>query len=257
MRTFNRPRSLERALESLAGQVYRNLDIVVVSDAGEDVSGIVARFERVRLIVHETNRGAIVTANTGLHESRGEFVGLLDDDDVLFPDHVSTLMTALDRSGADVAHSDVISAFYDVAFDPDVPYGYSVFLNKIGEPTDLYVGDGIGPMAALFRRSLAHEIGGYDDALPHCEDWDFWIRLAQRADFVHVPRITALYSIRNDNTNMMSYNTGGFKAAMSQLIEKYRLDDRPMLAEVRADMIARFQARAGRAIFPPPALERR
>lgn len=257
IRTYNRPLFLERALQSVERQKYRNLEMVVVSDAGEDVSGIVARFERARLIVHETHRGAVPSANTGLQASRGEFVGLLDDDDILFPDHLSSLVAALRQSGADVVHADAVAAFYDVQADADVPYGYSIFLNKIGEPTDLYLGDGIGPMSALFRRSAALDLGGYDETLPHCEDWDFWIRLAQRHDFVHLPRVTAQYSVRNDGTNMMSYNSAGFKRAMLQLTEKYPLDDRPLLAEVRADTTRRFLTKASQAIFPPPALKRR
>jgi hypothetical protein len=257
MRTYNRPQSLERALESVERQTYRNIEVVVVSDAGEDVSEIVARFPRARLVVHETNRGAIRAANTALYASRGDFVGILDDDDVLFPDHVSTLVAVLERSGADIAHSDAISAFYDVASNPDAPYGYSIFLNKPGEPTDLYITDGIGPMAALFRRTLALDVGGYDENLPHCEDWDMWIRLSQRTDFVHVPRVTAMYSIRNDDTNMMSYNTEGFKRAMMLLKEKYPLDDRPLLAQVRDTSMGRFAAQAGLPIFPAPALKRR
>jgi len=257
IRTYNRPRFLERALQSAERQTYRNLEIVVVSDGGEDVSGIVARFGRAGLIVHETRRGAVPAANTGLHASRGEFVGLLDDDDVLFPDHVSSLVAALRRSGAGVAHADTVSAFYDMTADHDVPYGYSIFLNKIGEPTDLYLSDGIGPMSALFRREAALDLGGYDETLPHAEDWDLWIRLAQRYDFVRVRRVTAQYSIRNDETNMMIYNSAGFKRAMLQLTEKFPLDDRPLLAEARANLTRLFLSKAGPAIFPPPALERR
>jgi hypothetical protein len=257
VRTFNRPNFLERALQSIERQTYRNLEIVVVNDGGEDVSGIVGCFERARTVVHETNQGAVPTANTGLRASRGEFIGLLDDDDLLFPDHVGSLVAALQRSGADIAHADVVSAFYDMTTDADIPYGYSIFLNKIGEPTEFYIGDGIGPMSTLYRRTLALELGGYDETLPHSEDWDLWIRLAQRCDFVHVPRVTAMYSIRNDGTNMMSYNTAGFTQSMHQLVAKYDLSDRPILNQVRDDVMKRFLAQASQAIFPPPALERR
>jgi hypothetical protein len=257
VRTRDRPEFLERALQSLERQTYRNLEIVVVNDAGKDVSGIVARFARTRSIVHETNRGAVPSANAGLRASQGEFVGLLDDDDVLFPDHVSTLVAALERSGADVAHADAVSAFYDVSTGSEMPYGYAIFLNRIGEPTDLFITDGIGPMSALYRRAVALELGGYDEALPHSEDWDLWLRLSQRYDFVHVPRVTAQYSIRNDGTNMMSYNAEGFKRSLYQLAEKFPLAARPMLEQARVEMIRRSAPRASQAIFPQPGLERR
>ncbi len=256
VRTYNRPRFLERALQSAERQTYRNLEIVVVNDGGEDVSDIVARFERAKLVDGKTRRGAVAAANAGLRAARGEFAGLLDDDDVLFPDHVAALVAALRRSGAQVAHADTVTAFYDVSADPDVPYGYSIFLNKIGESTDLYLGDGIGPMSALFRRDAVLDLGGYDETLPHCEDWDLWIRLGQRYDFVHVPRITAQYSVRNDDSNMMSYNISGFRLAMMQLTEKFPLESRPLLSAARADLTQQFLSRAFPVIFPSPALKR-
>lgn len=257
VRTYNRPDYLERALRSIARQTYENVEAVVVSDGGVDVADVVARFERARLIVHETNRGAIPSANTGLRESRGEFVGLLDDDDVLFPDHVGTLVAALRRSGSDIAHADTISAFYDTSVDEKTPYGYSLFLNKLGEPTELYLGDGIGPMAALFRRSIALACGGYDETLEHAEDWDFWIRLAARCDFVHVRRVTSMYSIRNDDTNMMSYNSAGFARTVQRLTEKFPLEDRKPLADIRTRINDGFVASGAQVRFPPPAFERR
>jgi hypothetical protein len=257
VRTFNRPAYLERALRSLERQEYRNIEAVVVSDAGVDVSEIVARFPQARLIVHDEHRGAVPACNTGLRESRGEFVGLLDDDDILFPDHVSSLVAVLQHSGGDVAHADTISAFYDTRVDDETPYGYSIFLDKLGEPTDLHIVDGIGPMAALFRRSLALELGGYDESLPHAEDWDMWIRLAQRSDFVHVKRVTALYSIRNDGMNLMISNREGFIRATHLIAEKSPLEGRDALAAVRAGTNERFLATGAEPRFPQPALERR
>ena len=256
VRTYDRPEFLQRALNSIARQTYRNIEIVVVNDAGRDVGEIVAAYEHARLIVHESNRGAIAAANTGLHASRGEYVGLLDDDDVLFPDHVATVVTALRRSAASVAHADVVAAFYDVDEDPHAPYGYSIFLNKIGEPTDLYVSDGIGPMAALFRRAAALEAGGYDEAFPHAEDWDLLIRLAQRHDFVHVPRVTAMYCVRNDGSNMMSYNVAGFRRAMQLLVEKYPLEARPSLARLRSETMSPLLRESSQPAFPQPAMKR-
>ncbi|MBV8354023.1 MAG: glycosyltransferase family 2 protein, partial [Candidatus Eremiobacteraeota bacterium] len=114
VRTYNRPRFLERALGSIAAQTYRNVEAVVVNDAGEPVDEIVARFPFARLIDNPTNLGTTPTANVGLRAARGAFVGLLDDDDMLFTDHVSRLVGALERSNVAAASSHAITCYLEL-----------------------------------------------------------------------------------------------------------------------------------------------
>ena len=100
VRTKDRPTLLREALESLANQTYPYLEVVVVNDGGEDVYKIVSEFEEkfshLKYIVHETNRGRAVAANTGLAAAEGEWIGFLDDDDLLLPRAIETLLNAAD-----------------------------------------------------------------------------------------------------------------------------------------------------------------
>ena len=111
VRTHNRRRFLERALNSVASQLYRDVEAIVVNDAGEPVDDIVARYPFARAIVNEKNLGTTAAANVGLAAATGTYVGLLDDDDLLFPDHLSRLVDALERSQAGAASSHTITTY--------------------------------------------------------------------------------------------------------------------------------------------------
>ena len=86
--TFNRSNLVRRAVESVLAQTWRDFELVVVDDhspvpAAEALRGI--DDERLRLIRHEKNSGGPAARNTGITQSRGEFVALLDDDDEFLP----------------------------------------------------------------------------------------------------------------------------------------------------------------------------
>ena len=78
---------LDRCLESITGQTYRNLEIILVDDGSPDGSGAIcdvwaARDSRIR-VIHKENAGAGAARNTGLDVAAGEIVSMIDSDDYL------------------------------------------------------------------------------------------------------------------------------------------------------------------------------
>ena len=109
--TYNRPEMLRKMLTSIAAQTYPNIESVVVNDAGSPVEHIVAEFPFARLFNAETNGGTLSAMERALHESRGTYIGLLPDDDWLYPDHVQRLMTAILKTNSPVAHGNALLRF--------------------------------------------------------------------------------------------------------------------------------------------------
>lgn len=238
VRTYNRPRFLERALESIASQTYRNVEAVVVNDGGENVDAIVARFPFARLVVNPANLGVTKTANVGLRAVRGEYVGLLDDDDMLFPDHLSRLVDALERSGAGAANTDTITCYLELTpFSDYAVYGYRVALAHHIDPTEIYIRDPVAPMSVLVRRSALDAAGPFDETVEFAEDWELWIRLAERYDIVHVPHVTGIYSVRTDNTNTVVRQAAKFAGAFERIVELHPVSGRPLLDFARSEII--------------------
>ena len=96
VRTKDRPELLEEALESISLQTYRPLEVVVVNDGGVNVENILEKFESqelsIKYIHHPHSLGRAAAANAGLKRAEGVWLGFLDDDDLLLPRAVETLL---------------------------------------------------------------------------------------------------------------------------------------------------------------------
>lgn len=98
---------LTACLNSVVGQTYPNLEILLVNDGSTDGSGAVcdayaARDARVR-VIHQDHQGPSGARNAAMDVATGEFITFVDSDDMLEPDVLDALYTALLRTGADVA----------------------------------------------------------------------------------------------------------------------------------------------------------
>lgn len=87
--TYNRPRSLERAIESALAQTYDDFECIVVDDGStEDIEAVIESFTDPRLtyLAHERNRGGSAARNTGIDAAEGKYIAFLDSDDVWLPE---------------------------------------------------------------------------------------------------------------------------------------------------------------------------
>ena len=99
--------TLEDAIDSALSQTYRNMELILVDDGGTDGSPALCdaaaeRDSRVRAF-HMEDRGVSAARNFGLEKARGEYIAFLDADDVLHPSLLMTLLTMLEKTGADYA----------------------------------------------------------------------------------------------------------------------------------------------------------
>ncbi len=192
--TFNRRRYLAGALASVVRQSYRNLQIIVINDGGEDVSDIVNSFgdERLMFIDRKENRGKSFSLNEALPRAEGKYVAYLDDDDLYYPNHIETLVDALENnSDCQVAYSDLYKVYCKVC-----PDGSRKVLSKVVEVTrDFYrflmlYYNHVLHVSLMHRRDLLEKTGPYNEDINVLIDWDMARRLVFFSDFQHVPVIT-------------------------------------------------------------------
>jgi glycosyltransferase involved in cell wall biosynthesis len=97
--TYERARTLGRAIDSVLAQTYPHLELIVVDDGSTDATGeLVARYRdpRLRYVRHPQNRGVTAAKNTGFDHARGEWITTLDSDDEMVPHALFTLLQALE-----------------------------------------------------------------------------------------------------------------------------------------------------------------
>jgi glycosyltransferase involved in cell wall biosynthesis len=98
---------LERCLDSIIAQTYRPLEVVMVNDGSPDGCGdIMRRYEAKSPIfksIWQKNQGVSAARNTGIAHATGEYLALIDSDDYVDPDYISSLVNLAEQKGADVA----------------------------------------------------------------------------------------------------------------------------------------------------------
>jgi GT2 family glycosyltransferase len=192
---------LREALQALESQTWRPLEVIVVEDGGETSRDYVTQFaahSTLRVVYRAApKQGRCHAGNLGLALSQGVFAGFLDDDDLLYADHVEMLANAL------LAHPDRPAAFahaleVETLFTPGhwTPYTEATPRSRMKRCFDrqaLWAANYIPIQAVLFRHSLYETQGGFCEELDALEDWDLWQRYALDGDFLYVDKTTSLY----------------------------------------------------------------
>ncbi|MHC4602909.1 MAG: glycosyltransferase family 2 protein, partial [Planctomycetota bacterium] len=174
--TFNRPRYLSEALASALRQSYRNLQVIIVNDGGEDVSGIVNSFSDPRIIFinRKENYGKAFSLNEALDRAEGKYIAYLDDDDLYYPNHIETLVDVLEnKTNCHVAYSDLYKKYCKV-----MPDGSRQVLSKVVNVSRdfdrffmLYFNH-VLHVSLMHRRDLIEKTGLYKEQLNILIDWD-------------------------------------------------------------------------------------
>lgn len=102
---------LDRCIQSLLKQTYRNLQIILVDDGSPDNSGIICDYyakKDFRIeVIHQSNKGLSGARNRGLIEARGEYIAFLDSDDWIEPDMYETLIGLMEKNNLDMARCSI------------------------------------------------------------------------------------------------------------------------------------------------------
>lgn len=103
---YNGEKVLERCINSILGQTYRNFEIILVNDGSTDSSETICKKyveqdQRVRLITKE-QEGVSVTRNRGIKEATGQYIQFVDCDDYLASDYVETMVLTMEQKQADL-----------------------------------------------------------------------------------------------------------------------------------------------------------
>lgn len=200
---YNAARYLQHTLESAIRQTFTDFELLVVDDGSTDqtlqiAEGYAARDGRIR-VVHQPNRGIAAARNAALALAHGEFLALLDSDDVWFPYHLEEQLKVLrQRPELGVLSANALNFGGPRHGLPLLSARYldirRVSLRQLVETEDLM------SIQAVFRRDVVAAIGGFDENLRRSEDYDFWLRAALAGFGIGInPRPLGLYRRRPDS----------------------------------------------------------
>jgi glycosyltransferase involved in cell wall biosynthesis len=174
----NRRALVMEAVESvLAQRGFKAFELIVVDDGSTDgTADALAPFRDRLRYLWQPNRGVAAARNAGVQLAGGDWIAFLDSDDLWLPAKLATQMRFVaERPLVRICQTDEIWMRNGVRVNPRrhhcKPDG-DIFLPSLQRCL-------VSPSAVLLRRDLFEAEGGFDEALPVCEDYDLWLRLAR------------------------------------------------------------------------------
>jgi len=173
--SFNRAHCLTKALDSVANQTLEPCEIIVIDDGSSDQTRqlIASDFPRV-VYRFQANGGVSSARNLGTKISTGNWLAFLDSDDEWLPDKLLQQVQAMrDNPDYQLCHTNEIWIRNGRRVNPMNKHekkGGEIFENCL--PLCC-----ISPSSVLLSKALLNEVGGFDEELPACEDYDLWLRI--------------------------------------------------------------------------------
>ena len=214
--TYNRADFVREAIASVLQQDYPDVDLIVVDDGSrDDTAAVVSGFGPAVRYLYQENRGVSAARNRGVAASTGGLIAFLDSDDLWLPSKVSAQVAYFEaHPDAQACHTDEIWIRRGVRVNErriHRKHGGWQFLASL--PRCL-----ISPSAVMLRRTLWDRLGGFDETLPACEDYDLWLRLTAIAPVGFLPE--RLVVKRGGHADQLSRRTPVLDRYRIQALEK-------------------------------------
>lgn len=184
--TYNYGHFIDETLRSVQAQTFSDWECLVIDDAStDDTAAVVLKFvdmdPRFRYIRFEKNQGVSMARNRGFAEAKGEYIQLLDADDVIAPQKLEVHTAYLDRNKCtSVVYSDFVR--FTGAVDLSLPGELKSYEKLSGIKgriiSQLLRGNIFRLNTVLIRKRILDTVEGFRDQFLYIEDWDFWMRIA-------------------------------------------------------------------------------
>lgn len=190
MPSYNHALYIGRAIQSVLDQSFTDYEFLISDDGSQDnTRDIVAQFndKRIKFFDNRENRGACIVHNELLAQSTGEYIALINSDDMWVKNKLSQQVAFLDKNpniGAHFSRVTYIDAQDTTIQKEDLPFG-SVFdqPNRTQAEWVRYFFDKSNCLchpSSLIRRECYEKLGGYNNNLRQLPDFDMWVRLVKQ-----------------------------------------------------------------------------
>lgn len=225
--SFNAEKYILDLLESAKEQTHPRLELILADDCSKDNTKQLVtdwieqngkRFERVVTIFSETNQGTSKNLNGGLRECTGEYIKIIDGDDILYPFAVEVLLDTCIKENYEILIGDVYwvqddGETYAEHHDNETHMREFYAMSAEEQYKDLLVANSaVISVGEFFKRSFMERFKGFDERYDLLEDYPFWLKVTKAG--VKIPFLetkVAKYrqsttSVKNPEVNTNIYN---------------------------------------------------
>ena len=202
MSSYNRAQYIKEAIESILNQTYQDFELIIIDDCSKkETQDVIEKYaqndKRIIFLKNEHNMGQVLTRNRGLEIAKGEYIAILDDDDISLPTRFEKQVEYMDKnpdimlSGTDIQTFDgdgTKTSWVDL-FDPEIISVLINFYNPFCASTLIFRNDFI----------KKHNIK-YDNSVCHAEDYDLYRQfLVAGGKISNLPQVLVKYRVHNQS----------------------------------------------------------
>lgn len=229
--TYKRPNFLKRAIRSVLRQTYQHLEVIVVNgDPTTKIEDVLPEDDRIQCINQPEKQGVAAARNVGIKRSRGEFIAILDDDDLWMPQKIEKQVKRFKELGTEFG-----MVYGGMATVKDGKFISRRIPREEGDLFETLLRKNIVPCPTpLIRKDYLMEVGLFDTSFKGYEDLDMWLRIAKNYKVAAVSEVIAIRSM--GHTGRMSEDQELLLQATESFLGRYRED----LAKHPLSLFVRF-----------------
>ena len=202
---FNSEQYITTCLDSVLGQTYQNLEVILVDDGstGKTVQ-LVSEYDSGRIQIHsQENSGVASARNHGVQKASGEWIAFIDSDDIWLPDKLQKQLDHCSCSQWSHTDSYFLGGVYEKhtrASDLSEKHSGDIF-------TRLLIENLIGTSCVVIKKAIFEEFGGFSTSYRALEDWELWIRVASKYDICYFEEPLVYYRVHSASISRSTRNT--------------------------------------------------
>lgn len=202
---YNHIRYLPDCVEGVFSQTFRDLEVIAVDDGSTDGTRewLSACPRPITCVFNDDNLGTYASLNVGLSKATGEFVAILNDDDLWAPTKLDRQIELFERHPQiGLVHTDGWFIDGEGKRLEGAPLGFEFPRTETGDVLiDLMYANKIIASAALVRRSCFEELGGFNEQYFGSGDWEMWYRIAEKYLVGFVAEPLTFYRVHGANAS--------------------------------------------------------
>jgi len=183
---------LSEAIESCLKQSYKNYSITVIDDcSSENVEGVIKLYPGVKLLKTDKNSGPSAARNLGIKNSKADLISFLDSDDIMAPEKLFYSVEEFKKDpsiGMTCGNYKIIynrSRMMRPFYSRPIKISYPLMMRQN------FVASG----STTVRRDVLEDVGLFDESLWISEDYDLWLRIAEKYSIKYIHRVLYYYSV--------------------------------------------------------------
>ncbi len=215
--TYNREKTIKKAVDSVLSQTYKDIELIVVDDCSNDKTGeIISKINDVRLryIRLEKNSGANYARNIGIFEANGEYVAFQDSDDVWRKEKLERELEYLVENDCDVVFCSMLQHHND---RKDIRFPRINDSDKKNLARRVLFGNIMSTQTILAKKELIKK-EKFDNSLERFQDWDLAIRLLNKYNVKFLDKVLVDVYVGEDS---ISKSSNKAVKSLSKIIDKY------------------------------------